>query len=92
MGAIFPAKRGDCDPHRAIAPSDVAIEGVVSLIMGTTAAPAIAAWQNEFESESLFFENEVTQMAQKVHIVLVDDLDGSEASESVSFGLDGTSY
>lgn len=31
-------------------------------------------------------------MAQKVHIVLVDDLDGSEASESVSFGLDGTSY
>jgi hypothetical protein len=60
--------------------------------MGTTATPAIAAWQNEFESESLFFENEVTQMAQKVHIVLVDDLDGSEASESVSFGLDGTSY
>ena len=31
-------------------------------------------------------------MAQKVHIVLVDDLDGSEASETVSFGLDGTSY
>jgi len=31
-------------------------------------------------------------MAQKVNIVLVDDLDGSEASESVSFGLDGTSY
>jgi Lsr2 len=31
-------------------------------------------------------------MAQKVHIVLVDDLDGSEATESVAFGLDGTSY
>lgn len=31
-------------------------------------------------------------MAQKVNIVLVDDLDGSEASETVSFGLDGTSY
>ena len=31
-------------------------------------------------------------MAQKVHIVLVDDLDGSEATESVSFALDGTSY
>lgn len=31
-------------------------------------------------------------MAQKVHIVLVDDIDGSEATESVSFGLDGTSY
>jgi hypothetical protein len=31
-------------------------------------------------------------MAQKVHIVLVDDLDGSEATETISFGLDGTSY
>lgn len=31
-------------------------------------------------------------MAQKVHIILVDDLDGSEATESVSFGLDGASY
>jgi Lsr2 len=31
-------------------------------------------------------------MAQKVHIVLVDDLDGSDATETVPFGLDGTSY
>jgi hypothetical protein len=31
-------------------------------------------------------------MAQKIHVVLEDDLDGSEASETVSFGLDGTSY
>ena len=31
-------------------------------------------------------------MAQKVHIVLEDDLDGSEATQTVSFGLDGTSY
>lgn len=31
-------------------------------------------------------------MAQKVHIVLVDDLDGSEGTQTVSFGLDGTSY
>ena len=31
-------------------------------------------------------------MAQKVHIVLEDDLDGSPASETVSFGLDGKSY
>ena len=31
-------------------------------------------------------------MAQKVHIVLEDDIDGSEANETVSFGLDGTSY
>ncbi len=31
-------------------------------------------------------------MAQKVSIVLVDDLDESEATETVSFGLDGTTY
>ncbi len=31
-------------------------------------------------------------MAQKVNIILVDDLDGSEATETVAFGLDGTSY
>lgn len=31
-------------------------------------------------------------MAQKVHIVLEDDIDGTEATETVSFGLDGTSY
>src|SRR4051794_16437447 len=31
-------------------------------------------------------------MAQKVSIVLVDDLDGSEATETVTFGLDGTTY
>lgn len=31
-------------------------------------------------------------MAQKVHIVLEDDLDGSKATQTVTFGLDGTSY
>ena len=31
-------------------------------------------------------------MAQKVHIVLEDDIDGGEATETVSFGLDGTAY
>ncbi|CAM3325304.1 Lsr2 family protein [Nocardioides dubius] len=31
-------------------------------------------------------------MAQKVHIVLVDDIDGSEAEETVTFGIDGVSY
>jgi len=31
-------------------------------------------------------------MAQKVHIILEDDLDGSEASETITFALDGTSY
>ncbi len=31
-------------------------------------------------------------MAQKVHIVLEDDIDGGEATETVAFGLDGASY
>lgn len=31
-------------------------------------------------------------MAQKVNIVLVDDIDGSEAEETVSFALDGREY
>ena len=31
-------------------------------------------------------------MAQKVHIVLEDDLDGSDATQTVSFGLDGATY
>ena len=31
-------------------------------------------------------------MAQKVHITLEDDLDGGDATETVSFGLDGKSY
>jgi hypothetical protein len=31
-------------------------------------------------------------MAQKTHIVHEDDLDGGEATETVTFGHDGTSY
>ena len=31
-------------------------------------------------------------MAQKVQVVLVDDIDGGDAEESVSFALDGASY
>ena len=31
-------------------------------------------------------------VAQKVQVLLVDDVDGSEASESVAFGFDGTNY
>jgi hypothetical protein len=31
-------------------------------------------------------------MAQKVQVLLVDDLDGGEAIETVSFGLDGNSF
>ena len=31
-------------------------------------------------------------MAQKVHVVLEDDIDGGSADETVAFSLDGTSY
>jgi Lsr2 len=31
-------------------------------------------------------------MAQKVSVLLVDDIDGSDADETVKFGLDGTHY
>lgn len=31
-------------------------------------------------------------MAQKVKIILIDDLDGGEAEETVRFGLDGVQY
>ena len=31
-------------------------------------------------------------MAQKVQVILVDDIDGGSATETVSFSLDGTGY
>jgi len=31
-------------------------------------------------------------MAQKVNVLLVDDIDGSGADETIQFGLDGTHY
>lgn len=34
----------------------------------------------------------IGDMAQKVNITLVDDIDGSDATETVTFGLDGATY
>ncbi|WP_370616457.1 histone-like nucleoid-structuring protein Lsr2 [Mumia sp. Pv 4-285] len=31
-------------------------------------------------------------MAQKIQVILVDDIDGGEAEETISFALDGVSY
>lgn len=31
-------------------------------------------------------------MAQRVNVVLVDDIDGSNADETITFGLDGSEY
>jgi hypothetical protein len=38
------------------------------------------------------FHDEEKQMVRKVQVVIEDDIDGGEASETVSFGLDGRSY
>ena len=32
------------------------------------------------------------EMAQRVNVILVDDIDGDDASETVTFGLDGVDY
>ncbi len=34
----------------------------------------------------------LSSMAQRVQVVLEDDLDGGKADETVTFGLDGTTY
>lgn len=31
-------------------------------------------------------------MAREIQVILVDDIDGGDAQETVSFGLDGTNY
>lgn len=31
-------------------------------------------------------------MAQRIHVILEDDLDGSPAGETIQFGLDGVNY
>jgi hypothetical protein len=31
-------------------------------------------------------------MAQRTHVLLIDDLDGSSAEETMTFGLDGAAY
>jgi hypothetical protein len=35
---------------------------------------------------------EVSPMARKVQVNLVDDIDGTDAAETLRFGLDGTNY
>jgi hypothetical protein len=38
------------------------------------------------------WERKASVMAQRVNVVLVDDLDGSDAAETISFALDGVDY
>jgi Lsr2 len=37
-------------------------------------------------------KEEDKEMAQRVNVVLVDDIDGTDAAETVTFGLDGADY
>src|SRR3712207_8550578 len=41
-----------------------------------------------FPYTTLFRSNEGTGMAQRVNVVLVDDIDGTDAVETVTFALD----
>lgn len=38
------------------------------------------------------FQGVVLEMAQKVQVILMDDIDGSDADETLSFSLDGVNY
>lgn len=38
------------------------------------------------------YSKEADVMAQRVHIILTDDIDDSEAAETVTFALDGVGY
>lgn len=42
--------------------------------------------------EKSFRPIEGVNVAQKISVLLVDDLDGSDAVETVSFGIDGVQY
>src|SRR5690349_14384123 len=61
------------------------MEGCISLraISGAIVRAAAIPLPNPWEK---------CHMAQKVQVILVDDMDGGAADETVSFGLDGVSY
>jgi len=45
-----------------------------------------------YPSVRYFLPKEHMRMAQKVQVLLVDDIDGGTADETVSFSLDGVAY
>jgi hypothetical protein len=46
-------------------------------------------WQDR---HTVHFRKGILRMARKVHVHLLDDIDGSQAEETLKFGLDGTLY
>src|SRR3569833_2160032 len=43
-------------------------------------------------ADPLLISTKEFAMAQRTQVLLIDDLDGSEADETVTFGLDGSAY
>src|SRR5919112_199939 len=54
--------------------------------------PALPCLRRRQEAGSGFRRTWRCPMAQKVQVVLIDDLDGGDATETVTFGLDGATY
>ncbi|SRR5581483_1099249 len=55
------------------------------------------AWRPEFDRPervllAVDIEERSNHMAQKVHTLFIDDIDGGQAEGTVQFGLDGTNY
>jgi hypothetical protein len=66
----------------------------VSILCERTGSGGRIARRTRSQAHNLLLgtHEEHKTMAQRVQVVLTDDLDGREAAETVSFALDGTSY
>jgi hypothetical protein len=52
----------------------------------------VFSWEKRFPFRVLHFSMKGNLVAQKVQVLLVDDIDGGEADETVTFALDGKTY
>jgi hypothetical protein len=59
---------------------------------GTGGAGARSFWLEWSDPGRPFSEGDEAPVAQKIQVLLIDDLDGSEAENTVRFGLDGVEY
>ena len=74
--------------------------GIRETILFPLASPRVSLWVSDSgllvsivgNTRKSHFRRTADLMAQKVNIVLVDDIDQSDAEETVTFGLDGKEY
>ena len=59
---------------------------------GAGGAGARSFWLELVDAGRPFSEGDGASVAQKVQVLLIDDLDGGEAEGTVRFGLDGAEY